>query len=161
MLREKTNVAVKLRQENFGLQTNLQAEKKRVVEEIGRFQALSAKTVNAAKMLGLAAHLWAKDNNNGVYPTNFTVLSNELSGAGFPADLPPLETFEMVNVGQANDHWPRGVFARELTPRQSPLGGWERIYLLSDGSVQAAAVLDGDFDAWEQSNTDQNPPPAQ
>ncbi|MGO8699755.1 MAG: RNA polymerase sigma factor [Limisphaerales bacterium] len=159
MLREKTNVVSHLRLENPGLQTNAQTERKRVVEEIGRFQALSAKTVNAAKMIGLAAHLWANDKNTGVFPTNFTVLSNEL--AGYSADLPPLETFEMVNVGQANDRWARGVFAREAAPRQSPLGGWERIYLLCDGSVQTAAVLDGDFDTWEQNNTDQNPPPAQ
>ena len=160
LLREKTNVVGKLRQENSGLQANLQTEKKRVVEEIGRFQALSAKTVNAAKLLGLTALLLANESNH-VYPTNILMISNDLVQGGFPKDF-PLETFELVNVGQANrDQWPRGVFAREAVPRQSPLGGWERIYLLSDGSVQTAAVLDGNFDAWEQDNTDQNPPPTQ
>jgi hypothetical protein len=161
MLREKTNAVGKLRLDNSGPQTNLQAERNRVIEEIGRFQGLSAKTVNAAKMIGLAAHLWANDGNNGVFPTNFNVLSNELSGSGYPADLPPVETFELANVGTANGKWPRGVFARESAPRQSPLGGWERIYLLCDGSVQTAAVPDGNFEAWEQDNTDQIAPPTQ
>ena len=37
-------------------------------------------------------------------------------------------------------------------PRRSPLGGWERVYLMCDGSIQMAYSPDGNFDAWEQSN---------
>ena len=85
-------------------------------------------------------------------------MSNEL--ASFPTNL-RLETFEMVNVGRAGAGWPQALFAREQAARQSPFGGWERIYIYCDGSVQVAAAQDGNFDAWEQSNTTEIPQPNQ
>jgi hypothetical protein len=151
-LRQQTNTAGTLREENRRLQAKAQS-----AEDILRFEARQAETVNAAKILGVAVRIWANDNNN-VYPTNFAVISNEL--AGFPKDI-PADTFEMVNMGRAGDKWPRAVLARERDPRPLPTGGWERAYLFCDGSVQLAEAADGNFDAWEQSNTDPIPAPSQ
>jgi hypothetical protein len=101
--------------------------------------------------IGVAFRIWANDNNNQ-YPTNFAEMHNELANTiNFDGDI-PLDSFEMVNVGKVNDTYPQAAAARERTPRQSPFGGWERTYLLGDGSVQTATSPDGNFDAWEQSN---------
>jgi len=47
------------------------------------------------------------------------------------------------------------LMLREQTPRQSPQGLSQRVYLMSDGGVQVAIPPDGNFDAWEQ-NWEQN-----
>jgi RNA polymerase sigma factor (sigma-70 family) len=153
VLRQATNAAAKMREANDPLQARAQT-----AEESLRFEASEAGTINAAKLIGTAVRVWA-NNNNHVYPTNFASMSNELAGV-LPKDF-PLDAFEMMNVGAASDNWPRAVFAREQVPQPVPQGGWERVYLLCDGSVQAARASDGNFDNWEQSNTDQIPPPAQ
>jgi hypothetical protein len=99
----------------------------------------------------VAFRIWANDND-GHFPTNFADCSNELGKqTNFFGDV-PLDSFEMVNVGKVNDTYPQGAAAVERAPRQSPLGGWERVYLLGDGSVQVAKSPDGNFDSWEQSN---------
>jgi hypothetical protein len=67
----------------------------------------------------------------------------------------------MVNVGKFNKEYPQAIFARELAPSPSPLGGWERAYLYGDGSVQRASSPDGNFEAWEAANTQPIPTPNQ
>lgn len=144
MLRQQTNAAAKLLEENRRLQSRPQ-----VAEGALQNQNLRIRTVNAAKILGVAVRVWANDNNN-VFPTNFASISNEL-GTGL-GDF-PVETFEMVNSGKTSVQTPGAVFARERDPRPAAQGGWERVYLLCDGSVQVAHSPDGNFDGWEQSNT--------
>ena len=55
-------------------------------------------------------------------------------------------------VSTAPVAYPQAVAARELTARLSPLGGWERVYLRCDGSVDTAYAPDGNFADWEEKN---------
>ncbi|HEY3861176.1 MAG TPA: sigma-70 family RNA polymerase sigma factor [Verrucomicrobiae bacterium] len=154
MLRQQTNAVPKLQEENRALQAEAKTAEARAATADAWYQAVSARTVNAAKLIGVAARVYANDNN-GVYPTNFAEMSNEL--ANFPTNI-PLETFEMVNMGKASQEWPQAVFARERTPRPDLSGRWHKIYLFCDGSAQIGNSDDGNFDNWEQSNTFQIPP---
>lgn len=150
-LRQQTNVVGQLEEENRRLQSA--AEKANSQQtETAKFAAGRARIVNAGKMLGTAVRLYAQDND--VYPTTFAQMHNELGN--FPGDV-PVDTFEMVNVGKVSAQYPHAIMAREQNPRPSPLGGWERVYLYGDGSVQVASSTDGNFDAWEQNNTQQLP----
>jgi hypothetical protein len=71
------------------------------------------------------------------------------------------ETFELMNVGIANERYPQMLVLREITPRQSPDGKWERVYGFVDGLVQTITSNDGNFDAWEKEQQQYNPPPNQ
>lgn len=158
MLRQQTNALGKVREENNRLQTNDdESARVKLADYLARVKGLETRTVNAAKIIGVAARIWANDNNN-LYPTNFELMSNELAGA-IPKDCPQTDSFELLNVGRASDKWPRAVFARERVARPMPDGGWARAYLLCDGSVQLAKSADGNFEAWEQQNTDAIPTP--
>jgi len=149
-LRQQTNLAGNLQEENRHLQGDLEASRNQTVEA-DKFVAHRASIINAGKQIGVAFRIWANDND-GHYPTNFAEIHNELGDTtNFNGDV-PLDSFEMVNVGKVNDHYPQAATARELTARPSPLGGWERVYIMADGSVQLATSPDGSFDAWEQSN---------
>jgi len=122
------------------------------MEAAGKFVEHRQNIINAAKQIGVAFRIYANDNNDQ-YPTNLTECNNELGNiTNFYGDI-PLDTFEMVNVGKVNDKFPAAISARELTPRPLPSGGWERVYLLGDGSVQLAAAPDKNFDTWEHDNT--------
>jgi RNA polymerase sigma factor (sigma-70 family) len=159
-LRAQTNLLSKLQAENRLLQSKAAISQENQAEAKDRFVAHRDSIINAAKMIGVAFRIWAGDNNNQ-FPTNFAQCSNELGNVpNFSGNI-PLETFELVNPGKANTSYPRAIAAREGTPRPSPFGGWERVYLLADGSVQRAASDDANFDAWEQANTDPIPAPSQ
>jgi hypothetical protein len=150
MLRQQTNLLGKLREENRQLAAGMETSKDESVET-AKFIAHSAAIVNAAKMIGVAFRVWANDNNDQ-FPTNFAQMHNELANTtNFNGDI-SLDSFEMLNVGKVNDTFPQAAAARERMPRPSPLGGWERVYLLADGSVQIAHSPDGNFDDWEQGN---------
>jgi RNA polymerase sigma factor (sigma-70 family) len=151
MLRQKTNQIGSLREQIRHLQGRAGESAQDQEAEAAKFAEHRQNTVNAAKQIGLAMRIYANDNDNQ-YPTNFAQIHNELANTtNFFGDI-PLESFEMVNVGRVNDTYPQAAEARERTPRQSPLGDWERVYLLGDGSVQTAHSPDGNFEAWEQSN---------
>jgi hypothetical protein len=85
-------------------------------------------------------------------------MTNEVGGV--TNEIHFKETFEFVNAGVANEHYPQMLMLREITPRQAPNGRWERAYGFADGSVQTATSYNGNFDAWEKANT-YSPPPNQ
>jgi RNA polymerase sigma factor (sigma-70 family) len=164
MLRDKTNLVGKLQkrntsllEENRRLWASLQKVKNGSIEpldqssEAAKFVQHRQDMIQAAMHIGVAFRVYSNEHNDQ-FPTNFTQIPNELGNVtNFDGDV-PLDSFEMVNVGKVNDTYPQGAAVREQSPRQSPLGGWERVYLLGDGSVQTANSPDGNFDAWEQSH---------
>jgi len=165
LLRDKTNLLGKLQKQIKSLNdrnaqdwAELEKTKNASIvpldpdSEAGKFVQHRQNVIHAAQEIGVAFRIWANDNNNNNFPTNFADCSNELGKqTNFFGDV-PLDSFEMVNVGKVNETYPQGAAVVERTPRQSPLGGWERVYLLGDGSVKVATSPDGNFDAWEQSN---------
>jgi RNA polymerase sigma factor (sigma-70 family) len=149
-LRQQTNLLGKLAAENRQIRANVETTKTQTVET-AKFAEHRQHIINAAKEIGTAFRIYANDNNDQ-FPTNFAECSNELAGqTNFFGDV-PLSIFEMVNVGKAGDRYPQAVAARELTARPSPLGGWERVYLRCDGSVDTAYAADANFDDWEEKN---------
>ena len=151
----------KLREENSQIRKELadatQSLKSLPSPEQALFNKKRIQAVNDAKMIGLAMRIWAGDNNDQ-YPTNFDNMTNEVGGV--TNEIHFKETFEFVNAGVANEHYPQMLMLREITPRQAPNGRWERAYGFADGSVQTATSYNGNFDAWEKANT-YSPPPNQ
>jgi RNA polymerase sigma factor (sigma-70 family) len=153
-LREQTNLVGKLREENRRLESSIGKISEEQAVEAAKFKAYGVCVVNAAKIIGTAFRIYANDNNNQ-YPTNLAECSNELGHiTNFSGGI-PLDTFEMVKVGSASDASSWSIMLREKTPRQSPDGSWQRVYLMSDASAQVAIPPDGNFEAWEQ-NWEQN-----
>ena len=110
------------------------------------FNANEVRVVNTVKQLGLAERIYAEDNN-GQYATNFDQMKSELGGL---YKSPLLDNIEFVNAGIATEQSPQMLIFRERDPRPSPIGTWQRVYGLADGSVQVAASPDGKFNAWEK-----------
>jgi hypothetical protein len=165
VLRNQVGELEKLRTENEQISKEL-ADATQVLKSLpspqqALFNQQSIKAVNDAKQIGLAMRIWAGDNNDA-YPTNIYDMTNELGSMDFTKHVS--ETFELMNIGIANEHYPQMLMLREITPRQSPDGNWERIYGMADGSVQKIHSNNGNFDAWEnaqekeQFNTIYNPP---
>jgi RNA polymerase sigma factor (sigma-70 family) len=153
-LRDKTNLVGRSQEENRRIQASALDSATEQSSEAAKFSQHRLHTVNAAKMIGVAFRIYANDNDNQ-FPTNFAQCSNELAKTtNFFGDV-PLDTFELVNAGKVSDQLPWAFLFREQTPRQSPDGGWSRVYGLADGSAQEATSPDGNFDTWEQ-NWEQN-----
>lgn len=151
-LRQQTNTLARLKEENLRLQAAAVAKSTaHADDELLRFEGMAARTVNAGKQIGLAMRMWAADHAD-VFATDLLSLTNYL-GQHLPNNL--LLGFDLVNVGKANPNTPEAILARERTPRRNPQGGWERAYVLCDGSVQSIDSPDGNFDGWEQPNTNQ------
>ncbi|MGA2176676.1 MAG: sigma-70 family RNA polymerase sigma factor [Verrucomicrobiota bacterium] len=158
-LRQQTNLPGKAREESRRPQPGVETAKDQSAEE-AKFDQQQNNIVAASKQIGLAFRIYA-NHNNDQYPTNLGQIGNELGGVtNFPGDI-SLDRFEMVNAGAVSARSPRAIVAREQTPRPSPHGGWERAYLLYDGSVQLANAPDGNFDSWERNNTDPVPSSSQ
>jgi RNA polymerase sigma factor (sigma-70 family) len=159
VLRNQAGEIGKLRAENAEIHKEWrdasQAMKSMPSLEEAKFNAMSVKAVNDAKQMGLAMRIWAGDNND-FYPTNIYDMTNELGSLDFTKHVS--EAFELMNVGSASDRYPQMLMIREITPRQSPDGKWERVYGLADGSVQKISSSDGNFDAWEKAQEQYNPP---
>ena len=121
------------------------------------FKANEIHGVNNVKQICLAFRIVASDNN-GQYPTNMSEEVLNAMGSTNLTDYAQTEV-ELVNQSVSNliNH-PQMIQLRERTARQAPDGRWRRIYGLSDGSVQVAESLDGNFDAWEKQNTEIPPP---
>jgi len=115
-------------------------------------------TMDALKQICLAMRIYAGDHGSQ-YATNFDQLKNELSGVtNFEGNI-PLDAFEFMNVGQANDSMPDVAILRERVARRMSTGySWEREYGLADGSVQTEYSDNGDFTGYEKQHS---PPPTQ
>ena len=122
-------------------------------DEVTRFRLHRIDVVKATKQLGLAMRVYANSHTNR-YATNFDQLKNELEGCGVtPAgkivgDV-KLNDIEFVNAGLVRETWPQTIMFREIAPRKTPEGKWERVYGSADGSVQTITSEDGNFEVWE------------
>jgi RNA polymerase sigma factor (sigma-70 family) len=162
VLRHQVDEIGKLREENRRISKEL-ADANQTIQSLpspeqALFNKKRIQAVNDAKMVGLAMRIWAGDNNDQ-YPTNFDDMTNELGG--ITNEIHFKETFEFVNAGAANEHYPQMLMLREITPRQAPDGKWERVYGLADGSVWTETSTDGNFDAYEKQQQQYNPLPNQ
>ena len=110
-------------------------------------QITSEHTRNAMLKLGLAARIWATDNDD-TFPRSFVEMTNELANAyteGFEGNL-MIENFEWIpHARPVSEMEPQLALFREKTPRQLPDGTWERAYTLCDGSVQLFKSDSADF----------------
>lgn len=150
-LRQQTNTLARLMDENLRLKAAAAAQAPvHPDDEQLRFEGMSVRMVNTGKRIGLAMRIWANDHAD-VLPTDLLSVTNEMGD--IPINL--RDGFELVNVGKATLNNPESILARERAPRRNPQGGWERAYVLCDGSVQRVNSPEGNFDGWEQPNTNQ------
>lgn len=112
-----------------------------VVAAMVQYNARLATRVNAGKTLGLAARLFANDNQE-TFPTAFEGLQAYLAGAnGTLAGGIPLDQFEFHPQPRALlENEPQMILFRERQAEPRPDGGWTRIYVLADGSVQQVST---------------------
>ncbi|MBI4659548.1 MAG: sigma-70 family RNA polymerase sigma factor [Verrucomicrobia bacterium] len=110
---------------------------------------LSTERIDALKELGLAARVWAQDND-GAPPPTFRDMTNELA-KGTNLDL-FLEPFEYVQHGRPIRGMtePQMFLFREKQPRRLPDGKWARAYTFVDGHVEERTSAAGDFSEWER-----------
>ncbi|NOS70189.1 MAG: sigma-70 family RNA polymerase sigma factor [Verrucomicrobia bacterium] len=150
-LRGQASELEKLREEKRQTNLGLAAAQNRLAQSpAGAYVRHQIDTVNAMRQLGLAMRVYALDNDHK-FATNFDHLTNELDHVTkFEGDI-DLDVFELVNVGLLTDTntVPKFIL-RERIPRRTPDGKWERVYCLSDGSVQTRKSDDGSFDADEK-----------
>ena len=155
LLRDKTNQLGRIMESAQQLQMLRQPTQNQTGEQV-QFAAHRQDVVNAATQIGVAIAKWAA--NNSQFPSNLADVHNELADTtNFEGNV-PLDGFELLNVGKLEQNQLSMATARERIPRQSPDGGWERIYLIIDGSVDVATSPNGNFDSWEQSNGVSVPP---
>jgi RNA polymerase sigma factor (sigma-70 family) len=122
------------------------------LESFARFSAHQGSVINASKILGLAARIFATDHQDR-FPTTFDEMKNEmgLSAEGLlPGRISPdlFEFYAHDRVVTLEE--PELIFFREKSPRQTPDGEFERIYCLVDGSVQNVPSPKGDFSEFEK-----------
>jgi hypothetical protein len=156
---QQTNSLGKLRDENQQLQARDAAAQNQLdqIAAEAAFKQHRIDVANAMKQLGLAMRIYAGDHNEQ-YATNFDQLKDELGGVtNFQGNI-GFDTFDFMNVGLVNDTMPDKLIFREKAPRQISNGEWERVYGLSDGSVQTVKSDDINFTVWEQQHS---PPPGQ
>ena len=112
---------------------------------------LHSHTRKAMLQIGLAARVWATDNEN-TFPQSFIEMTNELANnyqEGFEGGL-RLEDFAWVPHARAVSQMePHLALFREKTPRQMPDGTWERCYTLCDGSAHILQSDSPDFSEHE------------
>ena len=151
----------KLQAENQRLQDQVAAAKDHPVQADPAltFAGQGAEMINAVKMAGIFMRIYQNDHQ-GMWPTNFTQMTEELEGKTNISGV-PLNAIEFMNAGRIDERYPQMIAMRERFPRQNPDGGWQREYLLADGSVQTESSPDGNFDAYEQQQAQLGPPPGQ
>lgn len=150
-------------------------------EEI-RFRTRRIALINAGKNLGLVAHAHSMDHEDQ-WPASWTEIQDQLPVMGIsPEDAEQQamtsEVFEYLGDGASREgDLSRRILFRERTARRIPvrsqaaaeLGpgplfdlpmgvGWERSYVMGDGSVQTRSSPDGDFTRVEQEMTGQAVP---
>lgn len=115
-------------------------------------QQLREDTAGAMKKLGLAARIWATDNED-TFPPSFQSMTNELGDeyvSGFQGGL-TMNDFEWVpHARPVSEMEPQIALYREKLPRHLPNGQWERSYTLCDGSVQTFRSDTKDFSKLEE-----------
>lgn len=120
-------------------------------DETGQPQTLEArqiKIINDLKQLGLAARLWAMDNEDK-FPTELSQMTNQL-----PANF-DLSLFEFYpHARPVSETEPEMILFHEKQPRQGPDGRWVKAYALADGSVQLVAnTPERSFEQYEREHS--------
>lgn len=120
-------------------------------DETGQPQTLEArqiKIINDLKQLGLAARLWALDNEDK-FPTELSQMTNQL-----PANF-DLSLFEFYpHARPVSETEPEMILFHEKQPRQGPDGRWVKAYALADGSVQLVAnTPERSFEQYEREHS--------
>lgn len=121
-------------------------------------EATATKIIDAMKKLGVAARIFALDNQDRL-PTTFEEFESVL--AGFPsADdilrggaLRELLEFFPNHERAISEAEPQMILFQEKKPRRLPNGTWECIYCLIDGSVLRINRPKGDFSEFELPRT--------
>jgi RNA polymerase sigma factor (sigma-70 family) len=112
-------------------------------------QQLREDTARAMMNLGLAARIWATDNED-TFPPSFQSMTNELNDGWLKGGL-TLNDFEWVpHARPVSEMEPQLALYREKQPRHLPDGLWERSYTLCDGSVQTFQSGTKDFSKIEK-----------
>ena len=110
------------------------------VQAEAEFRRVRELHVEAAKLLGLAAQLFAGDHGD-TFPTSLEEIAEFTGKLGVPA-----EVFEFYPQPRAITEREGGLFVlRERIPRRRSDGKWERIYCLADGSAQTLTSDTADF----------------
>lgn len=125
------------------------------------FKATTTRTVDSMKLLGLAARIYATDNND-VLPKSFDEIKNVVAQSydGTWQGEIPLDHFEFFphHERTISEREPQLILFREKVARQGPNGTWTRVYTLADGSVQIRSSATGDFSEFEQTYTARRDP---
>jgi RNA polymerase sigma factor (sigma-70 family) len=151
---EENKTKASLRSRSAGLKSQL-AHVNHEKELYANDGWVMAKIVSESKQLGLASRIFANENgrkkNERRVPANFL----EFKEAGYRGSEANFDHYEFY-PGAEGEEMPAfsgfKMLLREKQPRPIK-GGWQRIYTLFDGSVQAATSETTDFTAWE---TDQH-----
>lgn len=123
----------------------------RIASDTVQAEQLRVMTVEAMKQLGLAARIYATDNEER-FPKLFEDMKNELSN-GLPGNM-SLERFEfMPHERVISELEPEMILFREKEARKMPDGTWNRAYTMADGSVQQRNSPTPDFTEWEKEHT--------
>ena len=145
LLRQQTNQLGHLREQNQQLQSQAVLNAEQIA-----FQSHQTDIVKMTEQLTLAERIYAY-NHNDQYPTNLDQMfaEGELTTTNFNGGVTTGD-LEFMNSGLLNLHWPEVISFRERTARQSPDGGWVRVYGFADGSVRVISSPDDNYDAFEQ-----------
>jgi RNA polymerase sigma factor (sigma-70 family) len=115
-----------------------EAEQAEQAEAIVEYMRRAADRVNAGKTLGLAARIYATDNQDTL-PTSFEQILPTLNPNGEPTlrgDI-RVDQFEFYPQPRViSEAEPQMILFRERQAEPKPGGGWMRVYVLVDGSVQ-------------------------
>ncbi len=104
-----------------------------VVTLVAQYNSRLISRVNAGKTLGLAARLYANDQE--ALPTTLESLSPYLNAGVLPNGIAP-DQFEFFPQPRAiSEAEPQLILFRERQAEPRPDGGWTRVYVLVDGSV--------------------------
>jgi RNA polymerase sigma factor (sigma-70 family) len=110
------------------------------IRAVEQYKARAAARVNAGKNLGLAARIYAVDNQE-MLPTTFEQMKNEMSlnaNGEYPGGIRPdqFEFFPQPRV--ISEQEPQMILFRERETEMGPNGMLSRTYVLVDGSVHQA-----------------------
>jgi len=126
-----------------------------LVVAMQKSEAYTGAVINAGKILGLSARIFATDHKGG-FPTTFDEMRNEMNlrpDGTFSGGVLPDQFEFFPHERVISEAEPEMILFREKQARQLPDGKWERIYTYADGSVQIRHSTDGDFSQIERQGT--------
>lgn len=119
-------------------QVAAQAAQLEQVQAAAEYKKQIIQRVNALKMLGLAARVYAVDNGDRL-PTTFEMMRNEMSldaEGHMPGGLSPDDFEFFPQPRPVSETEPQLILFREKKVLENPAGGATHVYCLADGSVQ-------------------------